>query len=314
MRARIIGPRRRRLPNVGGDLREEAAVIDDLNRAIDHIEQHLDADIDVEELARIALTSTYHLRRMFSTIAGMPLSAYVRRRRMTLAAADVRAGRGSLLDVALRYGYGSTEAFSRAFRSVHGVAPRDARADGVELTMQPRLSFRLTIEGGDPMHHRIVEKDAFTLAGKRVRVPLQHHGVNPRIAAFIEALPRELHARIAALSDQEPAGIIAATQVLDPAREEGGDVDYYHAAATSGPVPDDLDALRVPAGMWAVFEVSGPFPDALQRLWADTAAVWFPSNPYRSVPGPELVRMDLAEDASTATCELWTPVEPEPTG
>jgi len=161
------------------------------------------------------------------------------------------------------------------------------------------------------MRHRIIDKGPFTIAGKHVRVPLQYQGVNPHIAAFIAALPDEVHTRIAALSDQDPAGILAVTYVRDPAREEGSDVDYYHAVATSGQAPDDLDILAVEAMTWAVFESSGPFPDALQQLWADTAAVWFPSNPYRAIHGPELLRLDLADDQATATCELWMPIESE---
>jgi AraC-like DNA-binding protein len=62
------------------------------------------------------------LRRMFSALAGMPLSEYVRRRRMTVAAAEVVTGIGDLLGIAVRYGYGSAEAFGRAFQSVHGVS------------------------------------------------------------------------------------------------------------------------------------------------------------------------------------------------
>ena len=63
------------------------------------------------------------LRRMFSSLAWMPLSEYVRRRRMTVAAAEVVTGIGDLLGIAVRYGYGSAEAFGRAFQSVHGVSP-----------------------------------------------------------------------------------------------------------------------------------------------------------------------------------------------
>jgi AraC family transcriptional regulator len=288
-------------------------MIEGLNRALAHVEQQLTDEVDVEELARIASTSSYHLRRMFSTLAGMPLSSYVRRRRMTLAAAEVIAGDTTLLEVATRYGYGSTEAFGRAFRQMHGITPGEARSGGAVLTTQPRLGFRLTIEGDTAMNHRIVEKDAFTIAGKHVRVPLQYEGPNPHIGAFIAALPQDLHERIEALSDQEPAGILAITHVLDPAREEGSEVDYYHAAITSGSVPDDLDTLQVSAMTWAVFEISGAFPDALQRLWADTAAVWFPSNPYRSVHGPELLQMELSDDQTSAHCRLWIPVEPDPT-
>lgn len=286
-------------------------MIDGLNRVLEHIELHLEDEVDVDELARIALTSTYHLRRMFSSLAGMSLSAYVRRRRMTLAAAALRAGELEMLELAIRYGYGSTEAFGRAFRDVHGVTPRQARTQDVALTTQPRLVFRLSVQGDSAMRHRIVDKEPFTIAGRKRTVPLIHEGVNPHITEFIASLPADVHDRVKGLSDQDPAGILAVTHVHDAGREEGGDVDYYHAAATTRPVPDDFDTLEVDAGTWAVFEVSGPFPEALQRLWADTAAVWFPSNPYRAVDAPELLRMQLSEDRTTATCELWIKVEPD---
>ena len=289
-------------------------MIDGFNRALARIEERLDQDVDVEELARLALTSTYHFRRLFSALAGMPLSTYVRRRRMTLAAAEVQAGDASLLAIAARYGYGSTEAFGRAFRAVHGVSPGALRVGDVPVVLvtQPRLTFRLTVEGDTSMRHRIVDKGPFTIAGKKARVPLIYEGVNPHMAAFLEGLPDEIHGRIKALSDQDPAGILAVTHVLDEGREEGSDVDYYHATVTSGEVPDDLDVLEVPAWTWAVFEVSGPFPEALQSLWADTAAVWFPSNPYRAIHGPELLKVAYSEDHTHADCELWIPVEHEP--
>lgn len=194
-------------------------MIEGLNRALAQVEQHLTGEVDVDDLARTAMTSAFHLRRMFSALAGMPLSTYVRRRRMTLAAAEVVAHEPSLLAIATRYGYGSTEAFGRAFREVHGVSPGEARRSGTaELSTQPRLTFRLTIEGDTDMQHRIIEKDAFTIVGKHVRVPLRYEGVNPDIAAFIAALPAAVHERIEALSDQQPAGLLAVTHVLDTAR------------------------------------------------------------------------------------------------
>lgn len=98
-------------------------MLERLNEAMAHIERHLDQQIEVADLARIALTSEYHFRRLFSALAGMPLSEYIRRRRLTVAGADVLAGERTLLDVAVRYGYGSAEAFARAFHAVHGVGP-----------------------------------------------------------------------------------------------------------------------------------------------------------------------------------------------
>ena len=63
--------------------------------------------------------------------------------------------------------------------------------------------------------------------------------------------------------------------------------------------------------MWAVFRTSGPHPQALQTAWAATATEWFPSNPWRLRAGPSIVAvLDRTADFSTATCELWLPVEP----
>ncbi|GDY59366.1 hypothetical protein SVIO_099890 [Streptomyces violaceusniger] len=133
--------------------------------------------------------------------------------------------------------------------------------------------------------------------------------MNPRIAEFIRGLGQETIRRIAALSDQEPEGILGASDNLDPSRAEGTELDYYHGVVTGAAAPEDLDTLAVPAGTWAVFENSGPFPQALQYLWRDVFTQWFPSNPYQSRPGPEILRTRLSQDGARADAELWIPVE-----
>ncbi|MEV5694123.1 AraC family transcriptional regulator [Micromonospora globbae] len=288
-------------------------MISALNRLVDLVEEHLTEELDVDSLARRLGTTEYHLRRMFSSLAGMPLSEYVRRRRMTVAAADVIRGEDDLLTVAVRHGYGSTEAFGRAFRAVHGVSPGDVRRDGGPLRTQPHLRFHLTVEGSIPMDTRIVDRPAFRLVGHAARVPLIYRGVNPHIQRHIAALPPEEHARLKALSDADPRGLLQVSDDLGPDAAEGSELTYLHGVATSRdtPVPDDLDAIEVPAGMWAVFRTSGPHPQVLQDTWAATATEWFPSNPWRLRPGPSIVAvLDRADDFSTATCELWLPVEP----
>lgn len=247
--------------------------------------------------------------RLFSALAGIPLSEYIRRRRLTLAGAEVLAGERTLLEIAVRYGYGSGEAFARAFRAMHGVGPGDARRAGAVLRSQPRMSFRLVVEGSSSMRYRVVEKERFHVVGKKVRVPLVHEGVNPRIAEFIRGIGQETIGRIAALSDQQPEGILGVSDNLDPSRAEGTELDYYHGVVTGAAAPKDLDELVVPAGTWAVFESSGPFPQALQHLWRDVFTQWFPSNPYQSRPGPEILRTRLSQDAAQADAELWIPVE-----
>jgi AraC family transcriptional regulator len=284
-------------------------VLERLNQALDHIESHLDQDIDAAELARIAATSEYHLRRLFSALAGMPLSEYIRRRRLTAAGAEVLAGREPLLEIAVRHGYGSGEAFARAFRAMHGVGPGEARRTGAALVSQPRLAFRLTVEGNSSMRYRVVDKPEFSVVGLKARVPLVHSGPNQAIVDFVRGVDPRLTESLEKLSDQEPRGIVSVCDDLDPSRAEGTELDYYHGVVTTAAAPAGTTVLPVPAGTWAVFTASGPAPQAVQELWRDVFTQWFPSTPYRSSPGPEILRTRLSPDGSEADAELWLPVD-----
>jgi AraC family transcriptional regulator len=286
-------------------------MIAELNRLVELVEDRLHSDLDVAALAAELGTTEYHLRRMFSSLAGMPLSEYIRRRRMSVAAADI-LGNDDLLSIAVRYGYGSTEAFGRAFRSVHGGSVGDVKRDGGPLRTQPQLKFRLTVEGNITMDTRITDRPAFRLVGHATRVPLIHEGINPHIQAHIASLPLAEHARLKALSDTEPAGLLQVSADVDPDYTAGSELTYLHGVAVTDttPVPDELDTIDVYAGTWAAFRTEGAYPTVLQEVWAATATHWFPSNPWRLRPGPSIVAvLDRAEDFSTATCELWLPVE-----
>ena len=162
------------------------------------------------------------------------------------------------------------------------------------------------------MDTRIADRPAFRLVGHAARVPLIHEGANPHIQSHIASLPTEAHARLKALSDTEPAGILQVSDDVAPDYTEGSELTYLHGVAMSADsaVPDDLDTIDVPAGSWAVFRVEGAYPAALQSTWAATATDWFPSNPWRLRPGPSIVAvLDRSPDFATATCELWLPVE-----
>jgi AraC family transcriptional regulator len=285
-------------------------VLERLNQALDHLEACLDREVDMAEVARIAAVSEYHFRRLFSALAGMPPAVYVRRRRMTLAGAEVLAGEQTLLDVAVRYGYGSGEAFARAFRSVHGIGPGEARRTGAVLTAQPRMSFRVVVEGSTAMRYRIVEKEPFRVLGRKARVPLVHEGLNAAATAHVESLDEQAIVRMKKLADREPEGVLSAVVYLTDSRAEGAEADYWVGVVTGAEaVADELDALDVPAGTWAVFDSHGPYPSALQELWRDVFTQWFPSNRYTTRPGPELLRTQPVEIGAETDSQLWIPVE-----
>lgn len=93
-----------------------------IQAAIDYIEANLTEDIDVHAVAAHAFVSAFHFQRIFSSLCGMPLGEYIRRRRLTLAAQELTQGM-KVIDAAVKYGYDSPDSFARAFRRFHGVLP-----------------------------------------------------------------------------------------------------------------------------------------------------------------------------------------------
>jgi len=282
-----------------------------MNNALSYIEEHLTEDIDFNQLAKIALSSEYHFKRMFSFLSGISLSEYIRRRRLTLAALELKNSGLKIIDVAVKYGYGSADAFSRAFHAMHGILPSEARSESARIKAYPRMTFQLSIQGGCEMNYRIVEKEPFKLVGFKKRVPIIFNGANPEIAKMYELLTPEVITRLKALSNVEPIGIISAsTNFSDGRMEEKGELDHYIGVATSSNDTESFDVLEVEANTWAVFESIGPFPETLQNVWGRIYSEWFPSSGYESVEGPEIL-WNESKDTSNPKyrSEIWIPVK-----
>lgn len=290
--------------------------LEQLNSALRYIEEHLTDDIDFKEAARIACCSEYHFTRMFSFLAGVTLSEYIRRRRLTLAAFELLEGSSRILDVAVKYGYHSPDAFTRAFQSLHGMTPSDARQNRQYLKSYPRMTFQLTIRGGNEMKYRIVQKKAFRIVGLKKRVGIQFDGVNPEIAAMWQSLTPELIQTLKGLSDTEPSGLISASVNFSEERmEEKGGLDHYIGAATTKACPEPMESLEVQPSDWAVFEAVGPFPDTLQNVWGRIYSEWFPSSRYELAEGPEILWNEHKDVASPDfRSEIWIPVAPKKQG
>jgi AraC family transcriptional regulator len=280
-----------------------------MNQALAYIEEHLTAEIEFKQVVSLALCSEYHFRRMFSFLAGVTLSEYIRRRRLTLAAFELVHDNVLVIDMALKYGYSSPDAFTRAFHGLHGITPTEARYSGQQLKAYPRMTFQLTIKGGSEMNYRIEEKAGFRIVGIMRRVPLIYNGVNPEIASMWEALDDDMIDTLKFLSNVEPAGIISASTNFSEGRLDGGELDHFIGVATTREHPDNLTRLDVPASTWAVFESVGPFPETLQHIWGRVYSEWFPSSGYELVEGPEILWNENKDVSSPIfRSEIWIPV------
>ncbi|PPA70394.1 AraC family transcriptional regulator [Jeotgalibacillus proteolyticus] len=282
-----------------------------MNEALRYIEDHLTDDIDVKEAARLAYCSEYHFKRMFSFLAGIPLSEYIRRRRLTLAANELQTGRLRVIDLAVKYGYNSPDSFTRAFQSLHGVTPSEARKKGQPLKAFPQMTFQLSIKGGEEMNYRLEEKTAFRIIGIKKRVPIIFHGVNEEIASMWQGLNEQMINELKGLSTVEPIGFLSAsTNFSEDRMEEKGELDHYIGVATDQVCPSHYDSLEVPSSTWAVFESVGKFPDALQDVWGRIYAEWFPSSGYEQIEGPEILwNADKDTSSKAFRSEIWIPVK-----
>ncbi|MEK4057197.1 AraC family transcriptional regulator [Paenibacillus sp. FSL F4-0087] len=282
-----------------------------LNEGLSYIEENLMDSVDMKEVARIACCSEYHFTRMFSFLSGITLSEYIRRRRLTLAALELSRNDTKVIDVALKFGYTSPDSFARAFQSMHGVTPSEAKNHGPSLKAFPRMTFQLTIQGGSEMNYRIEDKEAFRIVGISKRVPIVFNGVNPDIAAMYQRLTPELIETIKGLSNVQPLGIISASAHFSEERmEEKGELDHYIGTATTQEAPEGLSQLEVPASMWAVFTSIGPFPGTLQDVWGRIYSEWFPSSDYELSEGPEILWNEHKDTTSLQyRSEIWIPIQ-----
>lgn len=268
-----------------------------MNEAVSYIEDHLDQDIDYQEVARLAYCSEHHFKRMFSFIAGITLKEYIRRRRLTLAALEMKDGRIRVIDAAVKYGYHSADSFSRAFQSMHGVAPSLAKKDDISLKAYPRMTFHISIKGDAEMNYRFVRKEAFTLVGFKEKVSNEEGRFHPQIW---EQQNEDLIIQLEELADTELTGILHVT-----ANVSDESLDYYMAVATTKPCPEGFSKLSVPAATWAVFNSAGPSPEAMLTTWERVYTDWFPTSGYELAQAPEFVHGLEMES------EIWIPVNPK---
>lgn len=277
--------------------------IERLNKSINYIEEHLTEDIAYEQIAKIAGCSTYHYQRMFAYMANVSLSEYIRRRRMSLAAVDLRNGDNKIIDIALKYGYTSPTAFNRAFQNIHGAAPSLVKEGGVSIKSYPPISFKITVKGAEELNYRIEKKETFRIIG--IAQPLHRESeknfeIVPGMwqrAAMDGTIPK-----LAAMMDGEPMGLLGVSACNDEA-----DWRYFIAVTSTKEIDGTLEEYIVPPFTWAVFYGEGQCPQAIQDLEKRIVTEWLPTSGYEYDNGPD-IEVYLSSDPQNAKFEVWIPI------
>ena len=280
-------------------------LLENWNRAISYMEDHLEDQVDMEKAAALACCSLYHFQRMFSYMTDITVSEYIRRRKMSMAAAELQSGQMKILDLALKYGYESPTAFNRAFKNIHGIAPSQARREGVVLKTYPPISFKITIKGEYEMNYKIVTKEAFRVVGKKTHFT---GGIDESFekipGIWIQAGKDQIISQLCEVMNPEIPGIMG---ICTSAKDE--EFDYYIGVASKAPAPAGMEELQIEAGNWAVFQCIGAMPDSIQNLQKRIITEWLPGAGYEYVNAPDIeVYFEGDQSSADYVCEVWMPV------
>ena len=275
-----------------------------MNSAMDYIEENLADEISYERIAQLACCSQYHFQRMFPFIAGVALSEYIRRRRLTKAAFELQTTDNKIIDIALKYGYDSPDAFSRAFKLVHGITPASARTQGVELKAYPKLTFHITIKGDVEMNYRIIERDAFRVFGAYATIK--------RDGTEFEQVPKFFKKCDDDFSTHEINRLLGrfddnfTLSALYDQTEENFKYMLCNYLPPGLDVPDKFTVLDVSATTWAVFIMDDC---NMPPMWGRIFSEWFPTSTYEPAGGVEFEMYYGLGKHEKGMGEIWIPVK-----
>jgi len=288
----------------------------DFERVIDYIDKNLAEEIDFTSISKIANCSIYHFQRVFSFVSGIPLSEYIRRRRMTLAAFELQNTNMKVIDIAMKYGYDSHSSFTRAFQSIQGVTPSKARMEGVCLTAYPKLSLQFKLKGVMKMQYSIKHTEPYKLFGLK---PIHIEGWESE--SFLEyadsIIEDSTHDEIniaagfpgTALEmikndswNIKNINLLHAIHFYD---ELGNKYHMYGWECPENGVDERFTVLEIPVTTWVVVTaILDGERDSIKKSYEDLYMNWFPTSGY-----DQAKNIPIIEKYNEKTCELWMPIE-----
>lgn len=273
--------------------------IEKMNMAISYIEEHITEKLNTEEIAKIADCSIYHFQRIFACMTGIPLSEYIRRRRMSLAVADLKNKDAKIIDVALKYGYSSPTAFNRAFQSVHGIAPSLVKHDGVALKSYSPLTFQMIVKGVESLQFKIEKKEAFRVVGTSIIMDGDMEHMTEPMNQFWEVIEKNgMLDEIKNLSNAE--------ELLEVMAPDGNTEEwkYMLAVPTDALIDSKLEEYIIGAYTWAIFTDDGLSTE--EGLGYRVIKEWLPTSGYEYDDGPDINVIPNNSDSTKS--EFWIPV------
>jgi len=265
------------------------------------IEDNITDDLNFQDISKQVYVSNFHFQRIFSVLCGCTPGEYIRNRRLTLAGAELSKGESKVIDVALKYGYDSPDSFTKAFTRFHGVSPSQAKNKGARLKSYAPLKIKLSLEGGNIMEYKIVEKEAFEVFG--VVKDFSYETSYKEVPGFWD----DHH------NSEDGKYVCGMFGICFDEKSENKTFKYMIADTLDAgrTVPDRLTKKTIPANTWAVFPCIGAMPKALQDVNAKIWNEWLPNCREYEISGDYNVEMYSGADTGSEDyySEIWIPVK-----
>ena len=243
-----------------------------LNEITLFIDNHLEEKINYDDLAKFLGVNTYTMQRLFTMLAGITLSDYIRKRRLSNAGFDLYNKNTKIMDLAIKYNYESATSFSRAFENFHGIKPSQVNKDA-KLKNYPRIIFNEDIKTTTELDYEIISLDELTLYGMGIRTS------NTTIKEDAPKFFKEFEEKYEKLYGPVLYGMIT----YDTKRDESQ--KYY---CLYDKKIDEFESITIPESKWLRFRINNQNPQDIQDMSHKFYQEFLPSCKYNLKEIPEL--------------------------
>lgn len=288
-----------------------------IQKAILYIEDHLFEQINYEDVAEYVNVSSYEFHRTFTFLTGMTVNSYIRNRKLSLAGMEIAQSSAKITDIALKYGYETSESFTKAFTRFHGIAPKFVRDASAKLVLFNPLVIKISVEGGKGMDYRIAQtkKQKFIAIIRSFKNEIINDEENYDIPNFWqECYDNKIIELLCSLRKEGKKDLYG---LCSPSKE--GEVTFNYGIGVlidNDTVLFDMDEMEklglsvwdVEPGMYAVFDCFGNDGDCISDTWAKFYKEFLPQTGY-SVAEETDYEIYFQNSREGLFCELWIPIK-----
>ncbi|MGN0914837.1 MAG: AraC family transcriptional regulator [Succinivibrio sp.] len=264
-----------------------------IRKTITLLENNLLEDLDFGLIAKEVGISPVYLQKGFTLITGMTTGEYIRNRRLYLAALDLIATSASVTDLAFKYGYETTESFSRAFSRFHGDTPLNFKKQRKEPKVFLPLTVNIEVKGGLKLDCTIETADETSFIGFRKQVPYENSGtvITKLWDEFYDSYKKCYTKAVPANPVEEViknccVGEFGLCLDADPYNDTRNSFTYMLAGKyRGGAIPDGMQVVTIKKSIFAVFECEGPLPGSLTAVNSRIFKEWLPDNELYELDG-----------------------------